>query len=618
MPRDGDLSRDARALSDLRGVGDVTRTWLGFLRQYVRVVLPYWNAERKWRTRALAGVFVLLCGGLVAIVVAINFWNARLFNALEQRSFAQFVALLGVFALLLVSNMAVNALSLLVRRHLQIQWRQWLTHRILGEWLDAGRHYQLTFFPGEHDNPDGRIAEDVRITVEGAIDLTHSLLYNGLQLISFVDILWMLSGVVSIHLGGTTLSIPGHMVWIAVIYAVAGAALALRIGHPLVGATNLRQSEEANFRFGLVRVRESSEAIALIRGEADERRRLGGLLGLVMAAWRQQSSGLVRILMFTTAYSMLATTLPLIIASPRYIMGMITLGALVQTAQAFQMVTSALSWPVDNLAKLAEWRASAGRVLSLTADLDAMGAKAVPTSPHIQFEAGDAAELVLDRLAIAAPMGVPGMTPVTETIRLGDHILVNGDPELTERLPRVLARLWPWGVGRVALPRDAAIFFVPEHPYLPIGPLRGAICYPSLPEYCDIEAIPEALRRVGLGHLVPRQTESAAWEQTLTRAERQLLGFARLLVHRPDWLVLEDAMTALDASDKATIMALLAADFAAAAVITIGNGTTLGEFYHRKIMFAREKPADVALPATGTGEAAAPDASTVSVLTAGA
>jgi putative ATP-binding cassette transporter len=323
--------------------------------------------------------------------------------------------------------------------------------------------------------------------------------------------------------------------------------------------------------------------------------------------------------MFTTAYSMLATTLPLIIASPRYIMGMITLGALVQTAQAFQMVTSSLSWPVDNLAKLAEWRASAGRVLSFTAGLDAMCAKAVPTtSPQIQFEAGDAAELVLDRLAIAAPMGVPGMVPVTETIRLGDHVLINGDPELTERLPRVLARLWPWGVGRVALPREASIFFAPEHPYLPIGPLRGAICYPSLPEYCDLEAIPVALRRVGLAHLVPRQADSAAWEQALTRAERQLLGFARLLVHRPEWLVLEDAMTALDASDKAAIMALLAADFAGAAVITIGNGTSLGEFYQRKIMFAREKPADVAVPATGVHEEVAPGASTVGFQTAGA
>jgi len=597
MPRDGDLSRDAHALSDMRGIADATRSWVGFLREYIRVVLPYWNAERKWRTRALAAVMILLCGGLVAIVIAFNFWNARLFNALEQRSFAQFLGLLGLFAILLLTNMAVNALSLIVRRYLQIQWRQWLTGRIIGEWLDAGRHYQLTFFPGEHDNPDGRIAEDIRVTVEGAIELTHSLIYNAMQLISFIDILWMLSGLLTFRIGDTTLSVPGHMVWIALIYALIGAALALLIGRPLVGATNLRQSEEANFRFGLVRARENSESIALIRGEADERRRLGDLFAQVMAAWRQQSTGLVRILMFTTAYGMLATTFPLIIASPRYIMGMITLGALVQTAQAFQMVTSALSWPVDNLAKLAEWRASAGRILSFTGDLDAMAAKPAPSvSPQIRFDTSATAELVLEGLAIAPPMGVAAMTPISDTIRLGDHILVGGDPELTERLPRVLARLWPWGAGRVALPGDAEIFFVPEHPYLPIGPLYGAVCYPTLPESCDIAAIPDALRRLGLGHLIARQGETAAWEQQLTRGERQLLGFARLLVHRPRWLVLEDATNALDAADKATVMAVLASDFAAAAVVTIGNGSNVNGFYHRKINFTRERPAIVAEP----------------------
>jgi putative ATP-binding cassette transporter len=584
------------------------RRWFGsagFLGQYVKVVVPYWNAERKWHTRALAAGFVASDIALVLIVVGLNFWNRRLFNALQARSFGEFYALLGIFTVLLLANLAANVLHLRVQRRLTIEWREWLTRRMMAAWMASGREYQLGFLIGEHDNPDGRIAEDVRVTCEDALALTHSLLYNLLQLVSFINILWVLSGVLTLQLGGMTISIPGHMVWIALIYALTGSALATWVGRPLVAATNRRQMREADFRFGLVRARENAEAIALIRGENGERHRLQALFADVMSAWGQQTSGLARILMFTTANSMLATAFPLMIASPRYIMALISLGVLMQTAQAFQLVVSALSWPVDNLAQLAEWRASAGRVLTLHADLTQLGLIGADSArERITVERAAQKELELDALSIGDPHGPTTMVPVTAKIRPGDHVVVSGEPELIECLPRVLAHLWPWGSGRVVLPTHAAIFFMPERPYLPISTLLDAIRFTTSPEdrASARSAVLEALHLVGLDSLGKRLDEVAVWDQTLTRAEIQLLGFAQLLVQRPNWIVVEGAMSALVPEQRHEMLMLVKERFAGAAAIFIGNvapgidkfcGTSL-EFRRATDSASRRETADAA------------------------
>jgi putative ATP-binding cassette transporter len=301
--------------------------------------------------------------------------------------------------------------------------------------------------------------------------------------------------------------------------------------------------------------------------------------------------------MFTTAYGMLANAFPLLIASPRYIMGLITLGALVQTAQAFQLVSSALAWPVDNLAKLAEWRASAGRVLSLHAILGAAEAgMAAPGVPRLEVEVGETPTLVLDHVAIDGPAttrasarGAFPMAPISASIAAGEHVIVSGERALVGLLPKVIARLWPWGSGRVVLPSDGPVFVMSEDPYLPVGALRGAVCYPQLPDQCDVVAISAALRRVGLGHLLVRQSERADWQQTLSHAERQLIGFARLLIQRPRWIVLDRAMSALDEEERTEMNLVLAEELSGATVISVNSMPHGSRPGRRELVLTRER-----------------------------
>jgi len=557
--------------------------YTGFLRRFAHGALPFWSAPHKWMNRARLLALLLVTCAQVAVQVALNFWSARLYNALEERAFGQFIAQLYVFGGLLVSSMAVFALQILIKRQLQFAWRVWMSKQVVGSWMDRGRHYQLGFMRDEHSNPDGRIAEDIRVVTESAIDLLQSLFYCILLLGSFVTVLWTLSGIVHISIGGVRIAIPGHLVWIALAYATVGTSLALWVGRPLVGASNLRQGVEADFRFGLVHARENSEAIGLIHGDADERDRLFELLRGVRTGWKRQTAGLTRITLFTSAYSVLASPFPILVAAPRYIMNLITLGTLMQTAQAFQQVTASLSWPVDNLATIAQWRASVERVLALQdslASLDRMAATQGPGRIAMQ-EHGTA--LRFDRLRIDRPDGTVIMPPLSEVIEAKEHVLIQGAPEVSRKLLQVIAGLWPWGDGTVLLPADVNCFFATDRPYLPIGALAGVICYPASLGVCEPDAIVAALKRAGLAELVPRLHETDDWAQALSLAEQQRISFARMLLHRPDWIFLADATASLDEDGQNEIANLLHDEFPNATKVAVVTRGAFGGYFQRTL-----------------------------------
>ncbi len=322
----------------------------GFLWRFVLFALPFWSAEHKWRNRGRLALIATLTVAQVAVQVGLNSWSARLYNSIEGRHLEAFLELIVTFVLLLLASILVFSITLYTKRRLQFAWRVWITKNTLSVWMAQGKHYQLGLIAGENgDNPDGRIAEDIRVTTESAVDLGQALFYCILLFATFVAVLWELSGVIHVDIGGTVIPIPGFMVFVALTYSAIGTSLALWAGFPLVGASNLRQTVEANFRFGLARAREYSESIALIGGDTDERTHLQELLRGVRRGWERQTYGLVRIIVFTTAYGVLANPFPLLVAAPRYILGLISLGTLMQMAQAFSQVTAALAFPVDNL-----------------------------------------------------------------------------------------------------------------------------------------------------------------------------------------------------------------------------------------------------------------------------
>ena len=357
-------------ISGLSKEVDATPTAInGFFHDFVRLAGPFWTSERKEAIRAMTLALVVLTILQVGISVTISEWSSNLFDALEQRSMSGLVMQVFLVVLILIVNMAITVAHLRIKRRIQLDWRAWLTERLIGQWMREGRHERITHISGNHDNPDGRIAEDIRIATEYAIDLCHSLFFCLLMLFSFTKILWTLSGTVVIPLGIMSFSMDGHLVWIALAYAAGASAVGWWIGQPLIRATDNRQTMEANFRFGLVKARENSRAIALAHEEASERERFFGLFRGIMGAWQRQTEALSQIMLFTSGYSVLSMAFPVLVSAPRFIAGSITLGALVQSAQSFQHLASALSWPLDNLARVAEWRASVERVLGLATAL---------------------------------------------------------------------------------------------------------------------------------------------------------------------------------------------------------------------------------------------------------
>jgi putative ATP-binding cassette transporter len=550
----------------------------GFLWRFVLFALPFWSAEHKWMNRGRLALVAALTVAQVAVQVGLNSWSARLYNALEARHLEAFLEQIVTFALLLLASLAVFSLSLYVRRRLQFAWRVWLTKTTLSVWMAEGRHYQLGLIAGDHDNPDGRIAEDIRVTTESAVDLGQSLFYCILLFGTFVDVLWTLSGVVHVGIGGTVIPIPGFMVFIALAYSAIGTGMALWAGLPLVGASNLRQTVEANFRFGLARAREYSESIALIRGDADERTHLQELLRGVRRGWERQTYGLVRIIVFTTAYSVLAAPFPLLVAAPRYIIGLITLGTLMQMAQAFQQVTAALSFPVDNLSTISLWRASVERVMALQDAMAGLQEKLGENRIEVRHEGSS---LRLAGVRVMEHDAVPLMHEITAEVGPREHVLIEGDTQVCHKLILAIAGLWPWGSGKVTLPAGANILIASDRPYLPVGALGEAVCYPLTLGVCVPDDINSALRRVGLGDWVRHLGVVDSWEHVLSSAQQQRLSFARMLLHRPDWIFLAEATNALDEAAQREMAAVLVAELPSAAVVAVGRARVFEGFFQR-------------------------------------
>jgi putative ATP-binding cassette transporter len=575
------MTQDAAAGSTRPQTGMLDH--VGFLWRFVRFALPFWSAEHKWMNRGRLALIAALTVAQVAVQVGLNSWSARLYNAIEGRHLEVFLELIGTFVLLLLASILVFSITLYTKRRLQFAWRVWITKNTLSVWMAQGRHYQLGLTVSDHDNPggdnpDGRIAEDIRVTTESAVDLGQALFYCILLFATFVAVLWELSGVIHVDIGGTVIPIPGFMVFVALTYSAIGTSLALWAGFPLVGASNLRQTVEANFRFGLARAREYSESIALIGGDSDERTHLQELLRGVRRGWERQTYGLVRIIVFTTAYGVLANPFPLLVAAPRYIMGLISLGTLMQMAQAFSQVTAALAFPVDNLSGIALWRASVERVMALQDALSGLQEKLGANRIEVMHEGNS---LQLAGVQVMQHDATPVMKQITAEIGPGEHVLIEGRTPICHKLILAVAGLWPWGAGKVTLPMGANIFIATDRPYVPVGPLGEAVCYPLTLGVCVPDDINSALRRVGLGDWAGHLGVVENWEAVFSVAQRQRLSFARMLLHRPDWIFLSEATNALDATAQREIAALLVKEFPSATIVAVGEAGLPDGFFQR-------------------------------------
>jgi len=553
----------------------------------MRLAGPFWSSENKSKIRGLSLGLVVLTMLQIAISVVITIWSADLFDALDQHSMSKLLRQIGLIVLIFFANMAITATHLKVKRQLQLEWRGWLTDKLIGQWMHDGRHYLVTHIavPGHHDNPDGRIAEDIRIATEYAIDLWHTLLYCILLLVSFTKILWTLSGTLILDLGVFQFEIHGHLVLLALAYAASASVLGWWIGRPLTQATDVRQTVEANFRFALVKARENSMAIALIHGERHENPRLHALFADIVDAWHQQTKAWEKIMLFSSGYSVLSMAFPILVSAPRYILGTISLGALMQSAQSFQHMVSALSWPVDNMGKVAEWRASVERVLGLTSALDQLEAEINKPGPHrIRLEKKEQSVLRFNDLCLLRLDGIVCINCLNEEIRAGERILINGNAFTGNKLFKAVAGLWPWGEGTIELPDDEPLFFMPPRPYLPTGTLRAAICYPSRHDVFSQDELETALDLAGCHELIAQLDQVGDWEKNMEREQQQRLGMVRLLLQRPKWILMQEAFDSLDPEGEIDMIKLINRKLPDSAMITITKQPTIQAMHKRQIV----------------------------------
>jgi putative ATP-binding cassette transporter len=567
-------------------LGAATGTRKRFVRQVLRLAGPYWNCERRAKVRGATLLLLLLTMGQVGLTIWGNYWNRALFDALEQRSVHEVLIQVAIFALILAISIVVTAAHLVVKRWLQLDWRAWLTEQLVGSWMENRHHYRLAFSAGDHDNPDQRISEDIRIATESAIGLAHSLIFSLMILALFIDILWSVSG--SIAVPGTEMKVPGYMVPLAFLYAGLGTTFGWLAGRPLVRSTNALQAAEATFRFGLSRARENAEAIALLRGEPLERVGSSVRFGRIVREWNRQSLAYMGLASFGTGYGGLLPVFPILIAAPQYIHGAMTLGVLMQAAQAFQRLTGSLSWPVDNIGEMARCRASADRVLSLYEDMQKLDTDAQsPGIPRITLDRSESPRLAIEDLCIAEPSGRILIEHFNLDISQCEKVLIEGDPVVTGSIFKVIGGLWPWGSGRVLLPGDGDIWFMAQRPFLPEGTLREALCYPRPADTFPADSVRDALERVGLARLVQRMDEHDNWGQVLPLRVQQQLGFARVLLHRPAWVFMEQATDAFDPKGEEQILEMLNRELPNMTLLNISFHPSLQPLHHRTLILNR-------------------------------
>lgn len=562
-----------------------------FFRDVWYLTKSYWQSEEKKKAFFLLGCIIALTLGVVYMLVLLNQWNNSFYSALQNYDAKKIFDELIHFSWLAAIYILLAVYSYYLQQTLILNWRRWLTTRFIDIWLQNKTYYNLQMFGKDTDNPDQRISEDVRQFVEMTLSFGIGILKAFCTFASFVVILYNLSGSLSFTFMGKTWTINGYMLWASLIYSVIGTYITHIVGRKLVKINFIQQKYEADFRFSMIRLRESAESVAFYRGEAQEgsvfKQRFKMLLDNFWKLVNKQK----QLVFLNSGYSQIAIIFPFVVAMNRYLTKEVTLGGLMQVASAFGRVQDSLSYFVDMYSSIAQWQAVVMRLTYFGRHMHEISQQAERF--HVErFAAADVVEV--NDMQINLPDGKPLLENISFTLHPGHNVLIKGvSGSGKSTLLRAISGIWPFVDGKIFLPERDKLMFIPQKPYLPLGTLRAALNYPGNKPIDDTELI-YLMDLCQIGYLKDKLDLEADWSHVLSVGEQQRLAFVRAHIQQPQWLFLDEATSALDEDTEATMYSLLQERLQQTTVVSVGHRSTLNK-YHELVLRLNKSTRQVTL-----------------------
>ena len=545
----------------------------------------YWQSEEKKKAFWLLTCIIALTFGVVFMLVQLNTWNNSFYSALQNYDAEKISSELIHFSWLAAIYIILAVYSYYLQQTLILHWRRWLTTRFIDIWLQNKTYYNLQMFGKDTDNPDQRISEDVRQFVEMTLGFAIGILKSLCTFISFVFILYQLSGPLSFSFMGKTWTIHGYMLWASLLYSILGTYITHVVGRKLVKLNFIQQRYEADFRFSMIRLRESAESVAFYRGEAQEGKVFKNRFKLLLDNFWQLVNKQKQLVFLNSGYSQIAIIFPFVVAMNRYLAKEVSLGGLMQVASAFGRVQDSLSYFVDMYSSIAQWQAVVMRLTYFGRHMHEVSQQAEQF--HVERFATSEAVSV-EQMQVNLPDDTVLLQDISFTLQPGRNVLIKGvSGSGKSTLLRALAGIWPFVTGKINLPKTEELMFIPQKPYIPLGSLREALLYPGKKPLSDAELL-YLLDLCQIGYLRDKLDLVADWSHVLSVGEQQRLAFVRAHIQEPKWLFLDEATSALDEDTEAAMYALLAERLRQTTLVSIGHRSTLNKYHELMLVIDKQ------------------------------
>ena len=565
-----------------------------------QIIKTYWQSSERVGAYAFSALILVLTLTLVGFDVVFNYWYNYFYNALQAYNKHEAIQLIAVFIFLAIFWIIVQVYRYYITQLFALRWRNWLTQQFINRWLQKRGYYYLENFDQRTDNPDQRIQEDIGSLVTTTISLVVGLVSAIATFPAFLYILWTLSGVLVIPLGAWgVLRIPGYLVWVSLIYNLIGTLLTFYIGKPLVDLNFEQQRREATFRYSAIDLRSHAEDVALYEGETHQKFILLRLFDRVLDNWREIILRQKKLLWFTGSFNQTAVMLPLLVVLPNYFSKVFLLGGLMQSLRAFGSVQESLAYLINAFNTIAEWRAINQRLSTFMNHLYEAEENAAAANRLLVSKESSSQDITVKELNLSTPQLEPLLQKISAQFKAGSSYLIKGPSGLGKStFIRALAGIWPFSSGIIHLPQNKKILFLPQKPYMPIGTLEEAILFPDKSNPALVTQIKTILKDCRLEHLIVRLQETAAWSEQLSPGELQRIGFARVFLHQPDWVILDESTSMLDVANEENLYQLLRAKLPHCSVISVGHRPTLSA-YHDEIIDMQDYAANSSFNAKG-------------------